>query len=385
MPHLRILMISYTSFLQKFYQSLPYEIAKSSNAQIKVLVPPYWIELWSKGKKYLEKSDKNNFDLETGRIFYPGNLHFSFFLTRLSSLIRLFKPHIIDMDNEPFNAGSFQISLYRKKYAPESQLVLHASQHVYKKYPPPFNYFESFNLREANAILVRNKMAYDVLKRKGYQGVLAHVTHGVDTTAFKPGACLKNNLKTADNNLPIIGYVGSLVHHKGIDLLLNSVEGIKCRVILIGEGDQKEYLKQLSQKLKLDVTFISSLSHSDIAAYLNCFDIFVLPSRTRKNWVEKFGRVLIEAMACECAVIGSTCGEIPNVIGNAGIIFNENDTKDLKLKISDLIANPRKRKELGQKARVRVLENYSWGKIASSTLNIYKHLLYEKPGTYTDI
>ena len=62
---LKILMISYTSFLQKFYQSLPGEIAMQSDAQVKVLVSEYWKELWSGGKIYLEKTSDPNYEIFT--------------------------------------------------------------------------------------------------------------------------------------------------------------------------------------------------------------------------------------------------------------------------------------------------------------------------------
>jgi len=48
---------------------------------------------------------------------------------------------------------------------------------------------------------------------------------------------------------------------------------------------------------------------------MNSLDVLVLPSRSRSFWKEQFGRVLIEAMACGVPVIGSSSGEIPNVIG----------------------------------------------------------------------
>ena len=58
-------------------------------------------------------------------------------------------------------------------------------------------------------------------------------------------------------------------------------------------------------------------------------DVSVLPSLTRPNWKEQFGRTLAEAMSCETPVIGSDSGEIPHVIGDAGLIFKEGDAQAL--------------------------------------------------------
>ena len=104
-------------------------------------------------------------------------------------------------------------------------------------------------------------------------------------------------------------------------------------------------------------------------------DIFVLPSLTRPNWVEKFGRVLIEAMACGIPVIGSSAGEIPVVLGEAGIIVPEGNATELKQKIKELIENPELRQKFSELGRQRVVRKYSWKIIAKQTIDIYQRIL----------
>jgi len=101
----------------------------------------------------------------------------------------------------------------------------------------------------------------------------------------------------------------------------------------------------------------------------------VLPSLTRPNWVEKFGRVLIEAMACGIPVIGSSSGEIPNVLGEAGLIFKEGDTGDLRDKLMRLINNKDLRNQLGKLGREKTVKHYSWKSIAGQTINLYEQLM----------
>ncbi len=367
----RILMISYTSFIQEFYQSLPREIALITKSELKVLVPPYWKELWSGGKINLEKKYDLNYDIHIGKIIFSGNLHFAFFITKLKKLLQTFKPDIIDLEDEPFNAGTFQLIFYSKLFSPHSKIVLHASQHQYKNYPPPFNLLEKYNLKHADAILVRNSMAKNVLERKGYKGRLEIITHGVDTEAFKP-----RDMGTQDKDTkPVIGYVGSLVEQKGINHLLEAARDLQCKILIVGDGPEKENLSKLSQDLQIDVQFEPAASHKQVADYINQIDKFVLPSLNRPNWVEKFGRVLIEAMACGVPVVGSSSGEIPNVIGQAGLIFKEGDTGDLRDKFVLLLSNKDLRKNLGILGRERTVKNYSWKSIAEKTVNIYDQLL----------
>jgi glycosyltransferase involved in cell wall biosynthesis len=104
-------------------------------------------------------------------------------------------------------------------------------------------------------------------------------------------------------------------------------------------------------------------------------DCLVLPSRTTKKWKEQFGRVLIEAMACEVPVIGSDSGEIPNVIGESGLVFREGDADDLYSKLEVLINNKDVGVKLAEKGRQRVLNNFTQEKVAKETYKIYQKIM----------
>ena len=108
--------------------------------------------------------------------------------------------------------------------------------------------------------------------------------------------------------------------------------------------------------------------------YLNRCDALVLPSLTRPNWKEQFGRVLIEAMACQTSVIGSNSGEIPNVIGDAGLVFPEGDVAALTDCLGRLRADPGARERLANKGRERVLVFYTQARIAAQTAEVYRQL-----------
>jgi glycosyltransferase involved in cell wall biosynthesis len=112
-----------------------------------------------------------------------------------------------------------------------------------------------------------------------------------------------------------------------------------------------------------------------MAGFYPTLDIFVLPSRTTKTWKEQFGRVLIEAMACETAVVGSSSGEIPHVIGDAGLIFEQGNVQHLREQITRLISRPSDRRRLGQTGRLRVLNQYSMGHVAEKTVALYERML----------
>ncbi len=371
----RILMISFTSFIQKFYQTLPQEIARQSGWDVTVLVPPYWKELWSGGVKHLEKNSDPHYRMVVGDIRFTGNLHLAVFRGQLKRVLGEFRPDLVDLENEPFNLGSFQIVRATRRLLPHARLVLHASQHRFKHYPPPFNWVERYVLKRTDAILARNQMAVEVLQRKGFRGLLPIITHGVNTEAFFPRKDEEICRELNPERKMLLGFVGALEEHKGVHHLLEAVRGLDVRMVLVGSGRMRGHLATLARKWKIDVQFLPPASHEDVARIMGCLDLFVLPSLTRANWVEKFGRVLIEAMACGVPVVGSSSGEIPRVIGEGGLIFREGDVLDLREKIQRLLQDEALRRELGRRGRQRAVEHYSWKVIARRTLEIYRQLL----------
>jgi len=84
--------------------------------------------------------------------------------------------------------------------------------------------------------------------------------------------------------------------------------------------------------------------------------------------------VLIEAMACAVPVIGSDSGEIPHVIGEAGLVFPEGDAAALCSHLQRLHDDPAERARLGQAGRARVLERYTMARIAAETVTLYRKI-----------
>jgi glycosyltransferase involved in cell wall biosynthesis len=84
--------------------------------------------------------------------------------------------------------------------------------------------------------------------------------------------------------------------------------------------------------------------------------------------------VLIEAMACGAPVVGSTCGEIPQVIGDAGLIFPEGDVDALRDALLRLQRDDELRRALSARGRARVLARYTQKQIAAETVAVYRQM-----------
>src|SRR5258706_5141015 len=141
-----------------------------------------------------------------------------------------------------------------------------------------------------------------------------------------------------------LGYLGRLVENKGLSLLIEALASLPeyCRVVFIGNGPMKSELEAQAARLGViqRVTFKAGVPTYEVPQELQQMDVLVLPSLTRPNWKEQFGRVLAEAMACETPVIGSSSGEIPYVIGDAGLVFSEGNAQELVACVRQLLVNP---------------------------------------------
>jgi glycosyltransferase involved in cell wall biosynthesis len=125
------------------------------------------------------------------------------------------------------------------------------------------------------------------------------------------------------------------------------------------------------------VTFDQKIPAHHLPHYFSGLDVLVLPSLTLANWKEQFGRVLVEAMACDVISLGARSGAIPEVIGDAGLTFAEGSVEELHAQLQRLIDDVALREELRHKGRQRVVENYTQAAVAKNTVKVYREILGE--------
>jgi glycosyltransferase involved in cell wall biosynthesis len=225
--------------------------------------------------------------------------------------------------------------------------------------------------------LMGNRASVRVWREKGYKGRLRVIPQfGVDVDLYHPAE------KGGNGRVLTIGSANRrLVPEKGVDILLHAAAKLTepYQLFIAGEGPAKPQLIQLAKQLKISerVHFVGSISSEKMTSFLQKLDILVLSSRTRPNWKEQFGRILIEAMATEVVVVGSHSGEIPNVIGHAGFIFQEDNAHALWVHLDRLAKAEPLRKKFGILGRQRVIENYTQQAIANRTVNVYREMMGE--------
>ncbi len=364
------------SLMRGSYQRKLEEMAKLPGVeQLTVIVPPFWRE-----KKVeiiqLEKTFVRGYDLIVEPMAFNGSYHLHFY-PGLAKWVKRLKPDIFHVDEESFNLATFQG--IRLAHQLNIASVFYNYANIFRDYPQPFRYFEKYNFKHGQGAFACNQEAADILRRKGFAHPLDIVPQfGVDPDLFQnaelPPAFAQPNLFT-------IGFAGRLIEEKGLESLVAAVSQLRgeWRLVLIGAGPLKERLQAQAVQLGVEskVEFVGPITSTLIPGYFKALNVLVLPSLTRANWKEQFGRVLPDAMAAGVPVVGSNSGEIPNVIGDAGLIFPEGNAAALAECLQKLMDDAGLRQILIERGYERVQEHFTQTQIAARHLALYqKALIY---------
>ena len=212
----------------------------------------------------------------------------------------------------------------------------------------------------------------------------------VDINRFAPTPSLKETIPIDNPDLIKVGLVATYARWKGHDIFLQAIAllaqhqpqlTIKARFYIIGgaiyETDRSQYsrseLALLTRDLNIEelVEFIDF--RSDIESIYNSLDIVVHTSTKP----EPFGRTIVEAMACEKAVIVANAGGAAELFTHdrdaIGVIPRDSDA--LAAAILDLIESPEKRLALGKAARQTVIERFDRDRLGVKLVNVYSKVL----------
>ena len=345
------------------------ELAKCPDVELTLATPAYW-QSDDGSKRVLEPLYTSGYQMIVTPMALNGNFHLHFY-PQLGKIMRETRPEIVHIDEEPYNFATFQAM--RLAHKQKASALFFTWQNLYRNYPPPFRQMELYNYHHATFALAGNRDAQDILRRKGFQGPIRIIPQfGFDTNIYRRSE--PRPVRVADAPFTL-GYLGRLVENKGLTLLVEALASLPecCHLVLIGDGPMQHTLE--AQALQLGVrnriTFKPGIPTYEVPTELQHMDVLVLPSLTRPNWKEQFGRVLAEAMACETPVIGSDSGEIPHVIGEAGLVFTEGNAQELAFCVRRLLDDPGLYANLASRGRQHVLEHYTQEQIARQTYEVY--------------
>jgi glycosyltransferase involved in cell wall biosynthesis len=191
---------------------------------------------------------------------------------------------------------------------------------------------------------------------------------------------LRQELHLSDDTF-IVGNVANLHPRKGHKFLLQALrvlvnEGLKVHCVVIGRDDgEGSALRRLAKELGLE-GFVHCLGYrQDARTLLAAFDAFVLPSL-----FEGLPVALIEAMDAGLPIVATRVGGNPELVvdGETGFLVEAGSAEKLAMAISALLADPIKRYQMGEAAKIRMRRDFTADQMATRYVELYKSLVHQR-------
>ncbi len=203
------------------------------------------------------------------------------------------------------------------------------------------------------------------------------IPNGVDEQAFKrledPSTLARYGVRK-----PYVLFLGRLSRQKGVFDLVSAATRLPSGtslVIVTGAADEQGLTSELANRIAAhkNIVWINKmLPREDVVTLLSGASVFVAPSL-----YEPFGIMNLEAMACERPVVSTRVGGIVDVVVHeeTGLLTSPNDPEGLAQAINTVLSNPDMGERMGRAGRKRVVEQFTWKKVADQTLSLYQELL----------
>lgn len=290
------------------------------------------------------------------------------------SAVENFKPNIIHVHHAyPFSwAARFIKSTYDIPYV----ITVHGSElptvQKDKRYVAlTIDALRRSRIVAPNSFYTRDWM-YKVFGRE-FKNQIRVIPGGVDAETFR-----KVNTESIDRRFglaekKVVVFAGKLTVYKGVQYLVKAAKKIKGEVLILGDGPDRKHLEQIAKARNIkNVRFLGHFGEKTnfLVQLYSRADVFVAPS----VWDEPLGLVILEAMACEVAVVVTRKGGIPLAVkeGVNGLFIKPRNTTEIVEKVNSLLNDDKKRKVMAQQAREIVVRKFSWTKIAQQYISYYE-------------
>lgn len=287
----------------------------------------------------------------------------------LAALLRDRRPDLVHIEEEPTSEAARQVLAASRKL--RIPAVIHTWHRGELPYPFRVRWRRRRTLRRLTGAVAESEAAAAVIRREA-PGLRVEVVPQLGV-----------HVPTAPEHVPheglAIGAVGRLVPEKGLDTLLQALgalRGQSWHLVIVGDGPERERLERLATELRLAarIRWTGALPPQLLPSVWAELDVLVAPARTAATRAEHAGHPLVEAMAHEVAVVGTSAGVLPEVIGEAGIVVppgNPTALADVLLHLSD----PQARRPLAAAGRARAMRYYSDDAVAERTLAFWKEIV----------
>ena len=231
-------------------------------------------------------------------------------------------------------------------------------------------------LRRASGLAFTSEFSRrDFLTRFDYPEHRTTVIHHGVSDAFGPrDRAASRNALQLPHDRPVLLHVGSEERRKNVETLLEAVavlvkERPDLLLLRIGGGSSRS--RRLIARLRLErhVRYVPGISDSQLAACYSAADLFVFPS-----YFEGFGLPVLEAMKAGCPVVAARATSLPEITGEAALLFEAMDVAALARTVGSLLDDASQREELRRRGMARAA-GFTWERAARQTLEAYRRVL----------
>jgi len=380
---MKVLVISHTYIASINREKWSVLAEQHKDVELKIVFPNVWRDvLFTLKAQDCSKYESSNCKFIPLKAFKTGNeTLYGYYPKGLIQVLRSFKPDLIHIEQGESAFSFLQTIFLAKIFSSKSKFIFFTWLNWRPRRSLRYKLFckvvESFNRFFSSGAIVGNEDAKHILLEKKFLKPIKVLPQlGVNQKFFV-------SAKRSSKNKFYLGYVGRITLEKGVLLLVDAFEQLSDKylewnLLFVGNGDDHKNLISyvLSRNLERRVEFRVAVGHDKVVSVLQKLDILVLPSYDTLVWKEQFGHILIEAMSCKIPVIGSTGGEIANVIKDAGLIFEQKNKEQLASCMQALMEDKQLRLALAEKGYKRVMNHFSHEAIAHKTYDFWRDFTY---------
>lgn len=243
---------------------------------------------------------------------------------------------------------------------------------------------QKMSLKTSRMILTDSESSKkDIIKYAGVREDRIKVIYLGVSTSFRVERTIEYLEKTQKKfNLPreYMLFVGDVNYNKNVPSLLTALYVLKnnkseMKLVLVGQGFTTEsvpltHMLAFIKKLGLEdrVIRLGYVDSFDLICLYNLASVYVQPS-----FAEGFGLPVLEAMACGCPVVASNTTSLPEVVGDAGVLVDTSNPKNIVEAVTNVTTNVNLRSQLIQKGLEHV-KRFTWEECANKVAEIYSQL-----------
>jgi glycosyltransferase involved in cell wall biosynthesis len=206
------------------------------------------------------------------------------------------------------------------------------------------------------------------------------IPNGIDLNKFVPDVSAEDFIRHFKlEKQKIILSIGRLTKEKGIRFLLKAMpmilKEIECKLVIVGDGEERPFLMQLAKTLKIDqhVIFAGRIPSGLVPQAYSAADVVVVPS----IWPDPFPYVPLEALAMKTPVIASNVGGLPEVVRHKknGLLIGLHNVEELANSVQDILSDEQQAKQMGLEGRMIVEKEYTLSLMLERYKKVYLNLI----------